>query len=73
MWKEMSCFICWELWRHRNLIIFEDQNLSLSRVCNRKLLDLGEMEKVHIVHSQRIVRPPFLEGNLDVRFFDGAS
>jgi hypothetical protein len=39
----------------------------------RVMLDLGEMEKVHTVHSQRIVRPPLLEGNLVVGFFYGAS
>jgi hypothetical protein len=31
------------------------------------------MEKVHIVHSQRIVRPPLMEGILAIGFFDGAS
>jgi hypothetical protein len=51
MWKELPCFICWELWRHRNLVIFEDQSLSLSRVCNRVLLDLGEMEKGPADHT----------------------
>jgi len=46
--KEMGnckdCFVYWEVWRHRNPIIFEGQNLSLSRVCNRVLEDLGEIE-----------------------------
>jgi hypothetical protein len=32
--KELPCYICWEIWRHRNLIIFEDHNVSLNIVCN---------------------------------------
>jgi hypothetical protein len=42
-------------------------------VCNRILQDLGEFEKVHFVQSQRIARPPLLEGNMAIGFFDGAS
>jgi ribonuclease HI len=34
---------------------------------------MGEIEKVHYVQSQRIVRPPLLDGNMVVGFFDGAS
>jgi len=33
------------------------------------LQDLGEIEKYHIVQSQRIAHPPLLEGNIAVGFF----
>jgi len=42
-------------------------------MCNRVMQDLGEIEKVHFVQSQRIVHPPLLEGNIAVGFFYGAS
>jgi hypothetical protein len=34
---------------------------------------MGEFNKTLDVHSQRVVRPPLLEGNLAVGFFDGDS
>jgi hypothetical protein len=54
------------------LIIFENQNLSLLRVCNQVLQDMGEFIKVQSVQSQRLARPPLLEGNLVIGVFDGA-
>ena len=24
VWKELPCFICWEIWKHRNGMIFEE-------------------------------------------------
>jgi hypothetical protein len=45
-WKELPCYICWEIWKHRNMIIFEEHNLSLARVCNKILQDLGENKKI---------------------------
>jgi hypothetical protein len=44
-WKEIPWFICWEIWKHMNLIIFEEQNLYLARVCNIILQDLDENKK----------------------------
>jgi hypothetical protein len=38
-------------------------------VCNRVLQDMGEIEKVYNVQSQRIVSPPLVEGNMVVGFF----
>ena len=54
------------------MIIFENQNLSLLRVCNQVLQDMGEFIKVQSVQSQRLVHPPLLEGNLVIGVFDGA-
>jgi hypothetical protein len=72
-WKEVHCFICWEIWRHQNSIIFESCQLSISRVCNLVLKDLGEIEKDKFVYVQRVPRPSILESNILVGFFDGAS
>jgi hypothetical protein len=72
-WKELPCYICWEIWKHKNMIIFEEHNLSLARVCNRILQDLGENKKIQIAQHHRITRPPLLDWNLAVGFFDGAS
>jgi hypothetical protein len=30
---EIPCFIYWEIWKHRNLSIFEDRPLNRDRVC----------------------------------------
>jgi hypothetical protein len=35
--KEFSSFICWEIWKHRNLVIFEDRLPNRVRVCNNIL------------------------------------
>jgi hypothetical protein len=32
-WIEIPCFVCWEVWKHRNLAIFEDQPLNRVKVC----------------------------------------
>jgi ferredoxin len=34
-WKEITCYICWEVWKHRNSVIFEDHPPNLFRVCGR--------------------------------------
>jgi hypothetical protein len=72
-WKEVPCFICWEIWKYMNMIIFEDQNLSLARVCNIILQDLGENKKIQKSQHHMVTRPPFLDWNLTVGFFYGAS
>ena len=41
-WKEIHCFICWEVWKHKNLVIFEDFPINQVRVYNSILQDLGE-------------------------------
>ena len=40
--EEIPCIICWEVWKHRNLIIFENAFPSMSRVFSCILQDLGE-------------------------------
>ena len=36
-WKTLPCFILWELWRYRNLIIFEGNQIYHSEVANKGL------------------------------------
>jgi hypothetical protein len=55
------------------LVIFEDHTPYLVRFCNRILQDLREIKYTQIVQPIRIARPPLLEWNLAVGFFDGAS
>jgi hypothetical protein len=47
--------------------------VSLSRVCNRILQDMGEIAKFLSVKSQVITRPPLPDWNMVDGFFDGAS
>jgi hypothetical protein len=72
-WKEIPCYICWEIWKHKNLVIFEEHPPSLVRVCNKILQVLGENKNILSVQHDRIARPPLLDWNLAVGFFDGAS
>jgi hypothetical protein len=73
-WNEIPCFISWEVWKHRNLLIFEDKALNLIRVCNYILQDLGEQKLTLDTSHKRIDRPPvFYWGGNVVGFFDGAS
>jgi len=39
--EETPCYIYWEVWKHRSLIIFENVIPSLGRVCTCILQDLG--------------------------------
>jgi hypothetical protein len=41
-WKELPGFLCWEVWKQRNLVIFEGRPISKEKVCNSILQDLGE-------------------------------
>jgi hypothetical protein len=72
-WKEIPCFICWEVWKHMNLVIFEDHPPNLIRVCNSILQDLGELKSPKSPKLSRVDRPPLLDWDLAVGFFDGAS
>jgi hypothetical protein len=40
-WKELPGYLCWEVWKHRNLVIFEGRPLNRDKVCNSILQDLG--------------------------------
>jgi hypothetical protein len=53
-WKELPCYICWEIWKHKNLVIFEDHPTSQIKVCNRILQDLGENKNTFSVQHDRI-------------------
>jgi ribonuclease HI len=72
-WKEIPGYICWEVWKHRNLAIFEDRPLNRVKVCNSILQDLGETKVSNSTKVSRIDRPPLLDWDLAVGFFDGAS
>jgi hypothetical protein len=65
---EIPCFICWEVWKHRNLAIFEDRPLNRDRVCNSIIQDLGETKVVHTTKESRIDRPPLLNWDLGCGF-----
>ena len=71
--EEIPCFICWEVWKHMNQIIFKNVVPSLGRVCTSILQDLGEFKVVQEYNKLRIDRPPILDWDLAVGFFDGAS
>ena len=61
------------MWKHTNLITFEDSLPNLSRVYNRILQDMGETKRATSYKVCRVDMPPFLHWDLTVGFFDGAS
>jgi hypothetical protein len=71
--EEIPSYICWEVWKHKNIIIFENDFPSLGRVCSCILQVLGEYKLVQKLKKLRIDRPPCLDLDLVVGFFDGAS
>ena len=68
--KELPGFICWEVWKHINLAIFEDHPINRVIVCNTILHDLGEITITKYTKDSRIERSPLLDGDLLVGFFD---
>jgi hypothetical protein len=66
---EIPCLICWEIWKHRNLAIFEDRPLNRDIVCTSILQVLGETRIGHVTKDKRIDRPPLLLWDLGCGFF----
>jgi hypothetical protein len=71
--EEIPCFIYWEVWKQRNLIIFENFIPNFFRVYTCILRDLRDFKAVEVYKKRRIDRPPILDWDLAVEFFDGAS
>jgi hypothetical protein len=71
--KELPSYICWEIWKQRNLAIFEDRIPNRNRVCNNIYQDLGDIKVSLPVKGSRIDRPPLIDWDMAVGFFDGAS
>jgi hypothetical protein len=61
------------VWKHRNLIIFEDSWPNLSRVCNKIFQDVGETKMSTCHKVCRVDRPPLLHLDMEVGFFVDAS
>jgi len=60
-WKEFPCYICWDIWKQRNLVMFEDLPISQIMVYNRILQDLGENKNKFSAQLDRITQPPLLD------------
>jgi hypothetical protein len=63
-WKEIPCFVCWEVWMHKNLVSFEDHPPNLVRVCSRILQALCELKSPKDTKISRVVRPHLLDCDL---------
>ena len=70
-WMEVPCFISWEVWKHNNLLIFEDKQKNHVRVCNYILQDLGEQKSTQDTLLKRIDRPLLFDWAGAVGFFMG--
>lgn len=71
--KELSSYICWEIWKQRNLAIFEDGYPNRIRVCNSIYQDLGDIKVSLAGKGRRIDRPPLIDWDMEVGFFYGVS
>jgi len=56
----VPCFVCWEIWKHRNAILFEENIVSLWRVVHSYVSSYGEFCKKDIAQKVRITRHPNL-------------
>jgi hypothetical protein len=72
-WKEIPCFICWEVWKHRIWLYLKIFLLIWSEYATCILQDLGELKVAQFTKNRRIDRPPILDWDLAVGFFYGAS
>jgi hypothetical protein len=41
-WKELPGYLCWEVWKQRNMVIFEGRPINREEICNSIIQDLGE-------------------------------
>lgn len=73
VWKVLLCFICWEIWKHRKTIMFEDKEVFVWKVVLRDSSTFGEYFKERDMIGRRNPSPPSFNLNLHVGFFDGAS
>jgi ribonuclease HI len=72
-WKEMPCFISWEIWKQRNLVLFEDRPASVLKVKMKAIVGFKEHHREGSDFGRKIAPPPVLNDHYPVGFFDGAS
>jgi hypothetical protein len=70
--KVLSCFICWQMWLHRNAVIFEGVKVSVRVVCFWVLALLEYFQVVKGSKSRHISPPSFLM-DIPTGWFDGVS
>jgi hypothetical protein len=61
---ELICFVYWELWKQRNVVIFEGQGKHMWKVVSRIVSSYNEFHKEGVPYKMRLDRQPsfFLDG-----------
>ena len=72
-WREVPCFVCWEIWKHKNSILFEGQSKSVWKVISKAASSYGEFHNEKVSNQVRNPRSPILNNTMPFGFFDGAS
>ena len=72
-WKELLCFVCWELWNHMNYVLFEGKTKSVWIVVSKVTSRHGEFHKEKVSKKMICPRIPTLNIYMPVGFLDRAS
>lgn len=72
-WRKLPCYVCWELWKHKNALLFEGKTTLVWMVVSKISRWFGELRKEKARKNMRLLRLPTLNYTMLVGSFDGAS
>ena len=72
-WKVILGYVCWHIWRQRNLVLFEGRTMDAWKVSQMAIDAFEEFPKGTSSKKVRIPFAPILSSNVVVVFSDGAS
>lgn len=71
--KKFHVFICWEIWLHSNLIMFEGSSKFVHKVVSKIHMNFNEWHRESTHKAPRIISPPNIDNLILIGFFDGAA
>ena len=72
-WLELPCFICLDIWKQRNVILFENKGYFFWKVVTRVKSLFSFYVKEEKQSTRRIPQPPSFNFLRPSRFFNGSS
>lgn len=71
--EEIPCYLCEEIWKQRNLVLFVGKITSVWKVDQKEIGIYGEFSKGTSTKNLRNLSDPFLNPYVAIGYFDGAS
>ena len=71
-WIELPCFVFWEIWLHKNKVLFESVDYSIGKVVNRSISAFKEFHLGIKAHRIWDDGPPIVSSFEVSVFFDGS-